>query len=69
MSCPGAPVPPELVDEYTSTFYRPPGPDAVEADDLGTILLKGIDSGAITRAELVPCCEGAGGAALTSDDD
>jgi len=53
VSCPCAPAPPEFADEYKSTFDQLPGPYAAEAYDLGTILLKGIDSGAITRAALL----------------
>ncbi len=53
LSCPCAPAPPEFVDEYTGAFGQPPGPYAVEAYDLGTILLRGIDSGAITRPALL----------------
>lgn len=53
LSCPCAPAPPEFAEEYKRTFDQLPGPYAVEAYDLGTILLKGIDSGAITRAALL----------------
>ncbi|MCH9709708.1 MAG: branched-chain amino acid ABC transporter substrate-binding protein [Actinomycetia bacterium] len=53
VSCPCAPAAPEFVDEYESIFDQLPGPYAAEAYDLGTILLKGIDSGASTRAALL----------------
>ena len=53
LSCPCAPAPPEGVEEYTNIFGTAPGPYAVEGYDLGTILLKGIDSGAITRPALL----------------
>lgn len=53
VSCPCAPAPPKFAEEYKSTFDQLPGPYAAEAYDLGTILLKGIDSGAITRAAML----------------
>lgn len=53
LSCPCSPAPPEFIDEYSSAFNRPPGPFTVEAYDLSTILLRGIDSGAITRPALL----------------
>jgi branched-chain amino acid transport system substrate-binding protein len=53
LSCPCSPAPPEFVDEYSRAFGQPPGAYSVEAYDLGTILLTGIDSGAITRPALL----------------
>ena len=53
LSCPCSPAPPEFAEEYSRKFDQPPGEYSVEAYDLGTILLKGIDSGAITRPELL----------------
>lgn len=53
LSCPCSPATPEFVDEYSSVFAQQPGPYSVEAYDLATILLKGIDSGALTRPALL----------------
>ncbi|MDY6995550.1 MAG: branched-chain amino acid ABC transporter substrate-binding protein, partial [Actinomycetota bacterium] len=53
LSCPCAPAPSQFADDYRDTFGQSPGPYAVEAYDLGTILLNGIDSGAITRPALL----------------
>lgn len=53
LSCPCSPAPPEFIDEYSREFGQEPGAYSVEAYDLGTILLKGIDSGAITRPALL----------------
>ena len=40
-------------EEYTAKFNTEPGTYSAEGYDLGTILLKGIDSGAITRPALL----------------
>ncbi len=53
ISCPCSPVPPAFVEKYTAKFGRHPGGYSAEAYDLGTILLSGIDSGAITRPNLL----------------
>ncbi|MGV0645010.1 branched-chain amino acid ABC transporter substrate-binding protein [Mycolicibacterium sp. XJ879] len=53
LSCPCSPATPEFADEYSHTFGVVPGPYSAEAYDLGTILLRGIDSGAITRPALL----------------
>lgn len=53
LSCPCNPATPEFTEEYSSTFGVAPGPYSAEAYDLGTILLRGIDSGAITRPALL----------------
>ncbi|WP_370332351.1 branched-chain amino acid ABC transporter substrate-binding protein [Mycolicibacterium hippocampi] len=53
LSCPCSPAPPDFVDEYSRAFDERPAAYSVEAYDLGTILLKGIDSGAITRPALL----------------
>ncbi|MCH9666569.1 MAG: branched-chain amino acid ABC transporter substrate-binding protein [Actinomycetia bacterium] len=53
LSCPCSPAPSEFVEEYSRAFDQPPGAYSVEAYDLGTILLTGIDSGAITRPALL----------------
>ncbi|MGV0792197.1 branched-chain amino acid ABC transporter substrate-binding protein [Mycolicibacterium sp. XJ1819] len=53
LSCPCGPDPSDFADEYSRKFGTAPGAYSAEAYDLGTILLKGIDSGAITRAALL----------------
>ena len=42
-----------FADEYTKKFGQEPGTYSAEGYDLGTIMLKGIDSGAITRPALL----------------
>ena len=53
LSCPCAPAAGSFADEYSSKFHQEPGTYSTEAYDLGTILVKGIDSGAITRPALL----------------
>lgn len=53
LSCPCGPATGAFADEYTKTFGQPPGTYSVEGYDLGTILAKGIDSGATTRETLL----------------
>ncbi|MFG1929297.1 branched-chain amino acid ABC transporter substrate-binding protein [Mycobacterium sp. NPDC048908] len=53
LSCPCAPASGSFVDDYTHKFNQEPGTYSTEAYDLGTILVKGIDSGAITRPALL----------------
>ncbi|MCB0942254.1 MAG: branched-chain amino acid ABC transporter substrate-binding protein [Mycobacterium sp.] len=53
LSCPCGPATKEFSDEYTKKFGQAPGTYSTEGYDLGTILLKGIDSGAITRPALL----------------
>jgi branched-chain amino acid transport system substrate-binding protein len=53
LSCPCSPAPPAFADEYTKKFNMEPGTYSTEGYDLGTILVKGIDSGAITRPALL----------------
>ena len=52
MSCPCGPAPDAFVDAYTKKFGQAPGTYSVEAYDAAAILLKGIDSGAVTRPAL-----------------
>jgi branched-chain amino acid transport system substrate-binding protein len=52
LSCPCGPPAGSFVDEYTAAFGQPPGTYSVEAYDAATILLRGIDSGAVTRPAL-----------------
>ena len=53
LSCPCGPATGSFADEYTKKFNQAPGTYSTEGYDLGTILLKGIDSGAITRPALL----------------
>ncbi len=53
LSCPCGPATGAFADEYTQKFGQEPGTYSTEGFDLGTILLKGIDSGAITRPALL----------------
>jgi branched-chain amino acid transport system substrate-binding protein len=53
LSCPCGPASGTFADEYTKKFNQEPGTYSTEGYDLGTILLKGIDSGAITRPALL----------------
>ncbi|MEO3760616.1 branched-chain amino acid ABC transporter substrate-binding protein [Mycobacterium sp. B14F4] len=53
LSCPCGPATGAWADEYTKKFNQEPGTYSAEGYDLGTILLKGIDSGAITRPALL----------------
>src|SRR3954464_15069360 len=53
LGCPCGPATGTFAEEYTKKFGQEPGTYSVEGYDLGTILLKGIDSGAITRPALL----------------
>ncbi|WP_068269170.1 branched-chain amino acid ABC transporter substrate-binding protein [Aldersonia kunmingensis] len=53
LSCPCGPAPDEFKEQYTALANQEPGVYSVEAYDLTTILLTGIDSGKVTRADLV----------------
>ncbi|MGV0850053.1 branched-chain amino acid ABC transporter substrate-binding protein [Mycolicibacterium phlei] len=53
LSCPCGPATGEFAEEYTAKFGQEPGTYSSEGYDIGTILLKGIDSGAITRPALL----------------
>ncbi|MFC4373107.1 branched-chain amino acid ABC transporter substrate-binding protein [Nocardia halotolerans] len=53
LSCPCSPAPEQFAAEYKALNGQAPGVYSVEGYDLATILLKGIDSGKLTRAELV----------------
>jgi branched-chain amino acid transport system substrate-binding protein len=52
LSCPCGPATGSFAEEYTQKFGEPSTYSA-EGYDLGTIMLKGIDSGAITRPALL----------------
>ena len=53
LSCPCGPATGSFVDAYTKSSGQAPGTYSVEAYDAATILLKGIDSGAVTRPALL----------------
>ena len=53
LSCPCGPASAAFADEYTKKFNQAPGTYSTEGYDLGTILAKGIDSGATTREALL----------------
>ena len=53
LSCPCGPATAAFADEYTKKFGQAPGTYSTEGYDLGTILAKGIDSGAVTREALL----------------
>jgi branched-chain amino acid transport system substrate-binding protein len=53
LSCPCGPATGAFADEYKKKFNADPGTYSTEGYDLGTILVKGIDSGAITRPALL----------------
>jgi branched-chain amino acid transport system substrate-binding protein len=53
LSCPCGPATGTFADEYNKKFNADPGTYSTEGYDLGTILVKGIDSGAITRPALL----------------
>ena len=53
LSCPCGPAGGAFADEYTKKYGQAPGTYSLEAYDLATILLKGIDSGAVTREALL----------------
>jgi branched-chain amino acid transport system substrate-binding protein len=48
-----SPATAEFAEEYTAEFGQEPGAFSAEGYDLGTIMLTGIDSGAITRPALL----------------
>ncbi|MCW2655702.1 MAG: amino acid/amide transporter substrate-binding protein family [Mycobacterium sp.] len=53
LSCPCGPASKTFADEYTNKFKQEPGTYSTEGYDLGTIMVKGIDSGALTRPALL----------------
>lgn len=53
LSCPCGPATGPFVDEYTKKFGQEPGTYSTEGYDLGTIMMKGIDAGKITRPDLL----------------
>jgi branched-chain amino acid transport system substrate-binding protein len=65
LSCPCAPAVKPFIDVYTAKFGHPPGTYSAEAYDLATIRLKGIDSGHVTRAQLLGYLRGVARRAVT----
>ncbi len=53
LTCPCGPAPDKFAADYKAMFSVAPGVYSVEAYDLGTIMLKGIDKGITTRADMV----------------
>ena len=53
LSCPCGPATGAFADAYNKAFNQAPGTYSLEAYDLAAILLKGIDSGAVTRPALL----------------
>ena len=53
LSCPCGPAKDPFKADYKAAFNQEPGVYSVEAYDLATILLKGIDEGKVTRPELL----------------
>lgn len=53
LSCPCGPAPDQFKSDYEALNGQPPGVYSVEAYDLTTIMLLGIDSGQVTRPQLV----------------
>ncbi|MGI9125521.1 MAG: branched-chain amino acid ABC transporter substrate-binding protein [Mycobacterium sp.] len=53
LACPCGPASAAFSDEYTKKYSQAPGTYSVEGYDLGTVLAKGIDSGAVTREALL----------------
>jgi len=53
LSCPCGPATKAFADEYSKKFGQAPGTYSTEGYDLGTILAKGIGSGAVSREALL----------------
>ena len=53
LSCPCGPATGDFVKQYKDKFGVDPGTYSTEGYDLGTIMLKGIDAGKITRPDLL----------------
>lgn len=53
LSCPCGPASAAFADEYTKKFNAAPGTYSTEGYDLGTVLVQGITSGAVTRPALL----------------
>jgi branched-chain amino acid transport system substrate-binding protein len=64
LSCPCGPATGRFLEAYTGKFGQPPGTYSVEAYDAATVLLKGIDSGVISRPGLLDFVRGYNGQGL-----
>jgi branched-chain amino acid transport system substrate-binding protein len=53
LACPCGPATGEFATQYEEAFKQAPGTYSTEGYDLAAILLKGIDSGKVTRADLL----------------
>jgi branched-chain amino acid transport system substrate-binding protein len=53
LACPCGPATGDFAKQYTEKFGQEPGTYSTEGYDLGTIMLKGIDAGKITRPDLL----------------
>lgn len=53
LSCPCGPATGDFAKQYQDKFGQEPGTYSTEGYDLGTIMLKGIDAGKITRPDLL----------------
>ena len=53
ISCPCGPASEQFAQEYTDKFGQAPGTYSTEGYDLGTIMVKAVDSGAITRPAML----------------
>jgi branched-chain amino acid transport system substrate-binding protein len=53
LSCPCGPAPEAFANEYTAKFNQPPGTYSTEGYDLATIMVRGIDSGKVSRPDLL----------------
>ncbi|WP_345497158.1 branched-chain amino acid ABC transporter substrate-binding protein [Nocardia callitridis] len=53
LSCPCGPAPEEFATKYQALNGQAPGVYSVEAYDLATVLVKGIDAGKVTRPDLL----------------
>lgn len=53
LSCPCGPATGTFADDYKKKFNQEPGTYSTEGYDLATIMLKGIDSGKVTRPDLL----------------
>ncbi len=53
LSCPCGPATGDFATEYAAAFSQEPGTYSTEGYDLAAVLLKGIDSGKITRPDLL----------------
>lgn len=53
LSCPCGPAPDKFASDYKAAFNQPPGVYSVEAYDIATIMMKGIEEGNNTRPKLL----------------